>query len=75
MYPPALLPEIRDKIDQWALPSTPTEFNLLMRQLETVEMRGDEGPRIFFNRIDSLLATLRTIGVDFMGEDVVEITI
>lgn len=74
-YACSLVPEIWGKIDEGVLPSTPTERNLLVHQLETVEMQGDEDPRAFFARIDSVLATLPAIAVDILEEDVVEIVL
>ena len=75
LYACSSIPEMWDKIDEWSLPSSPTERNHLTQQLENVAMRGDEDPRNFFARIDSLLATLRTVGVEYIEEDVVEIVL
>ena len=59
----------------WGLPSSDAEKAILVRQLETVQMAVDEGPKIYFAQVDKLLNTLNSVGIVKEEREVVRIII
>ena len=47
----------------WHLPSTESEKELLIHQLENAQMVADEDPKLFFARVDRLVNTLKSVGI------------
>ena len=59
----------------WTGPSSEVETLLLKRQLENVRNYGDEDPKLFFSRVDQLLARLRWIDVHKAEQQIVKILV
>ena len=59
----------------WGLPTSDAEKALLVRQLETVQMVVDEDPKIYFARVNTLLNTLKSVGIVKEEREIVRIII
>ena len=59
----------------WYLPTTNSEKELLLHQLENVEMAKDEDPKLFFARVDGISNTLRSVGIVKEEREIVRIIV
>ena len=58
---------------EWPLPLQPAERHLLVAELERVQFMGDEDPKFFFARISGLETTMRAVGIEKTGSEIVQI--
>ena len=63
------------QILSWTGPSSEAETFFLERQLETVPNYGDENPKLFFSRVDQLLARLRSANIHKTERQIVNILV
>ncbi|CAN0359394.1 unnamed protein product, partial [Hapterophycus canaliculatus] len=62
-------------LKSWVLPTTRAEKRLLEMELDNVRCDQVEPPNIFFARIDTIVNTLRLVGVEKTPEEVLSIMI
>ena len=58
---------------EWSLPLHPAERHLLVAELERVQFMGDEDPKFFFALISRLETTMRAVGIEKGGSEIVQI--
>ncbi|CAM9269824.1 unnamed protein product, partial [Hapterophycus canaliculatus] len=71
----ATVAEAWSALKSWVLPTTRAEKRLLEMELNNVQYDQGEPPKMFFARIDTIVNTLRLVGVEKTPKEVLSVMI